>query len=132
MKNILDERNRLLCQRVKGYYAVGGGNEGNVTMDDAVDGALKSLAPRFFVSYDAAYRNVSLHLRGVVGKTTGRQKLYAEMARRVKTLMEQNPGMRYHVALNKVMDESAAPGLYLTPAYMKRLFYKLQKNNRLK
>lgn len=120
MKNtLLDNRNRDIVRQVRC-----GADGSGATTRQIVDGVCTMMRPRYSVSYDAAYRNVSLHLRGKARAGTRRQQEYAEIARRVAAIMQSNKTIGYGIALNRVLDEGTASQLYLSPSYALRLYYR--------
>lgn len=95
-----------------------------LTMGDAVRRAIKGGAPYFYISYDYAYRHLSLYRRGL--KRGGkREAMWAEIDRRVRELGERRRGAPVSRLLAEVLMQGRATRFFITERYGMRVFNEL-------
>lgn len=93
-------------------------------VDEAFCRAVAAPAPRFWVSEERATAVVS---RLLAGRTLGRmrpmrRRMFADIARRVRQLLEAEPSLSLYLAVERVVN-SPAPSYYLSPGSAKAVFY---------
>lgn len=103
-----------------------------LTWDDSQPPTLKSAvlkvlgrpAPRFYVEYETAYRNVSLAMRDrLPHRLTGRRRqMWIDLAGMVLAVMSANPGYTMSQALVEVLETRKAPSYYISSAWAIKIY----------
>ncbi len=98
-----------------------------VDINSILGEVLSGHAPEFYVSYDTAYKNVSLARRGALPMSLDRlrRKMWIDLAKRVDDIMADNKQWSYGRALVEAIDRGDAPSWYLNPMYARSLYYTL-------
>lgn len=128
MKNYtLAQRNTDFMQAVRTCWknmAAVGKTKG---IDEIIMDVISGPAPEFYVTYETAYRYVSLARRGMLPQslTRRRRQMWLDLNRRVHKIMKEKPEWCYGRALVEAIDMGNAPSWYLDARYARQLYYKL-------
>ncbi len=119
------KRNAHFMAAVERAAAAEGTKEPNIAK--IIRQVINGPAPEFYVSYETAYRYVSLALRGALPTemSSTRTRQWNDLADRVRKVMSRNRGKSCAAALVEVMERGNAPSFYLTPSSALALYYRL-------
>lgn len=94
------------------------------TLKTAVIKVLGKPAPRFYVEYETAYRNVSLAMRDrLPHRLTGRRRqMWMDLAGMVLAVMSANKGYTMSQALVEVLETRKAPSFYISSAWAVKIY----------
>lgn len=96
-----------------------------------IEEALNREAPRYYVTFDYAYRMLRQWRKGVVvGGDTIRQKQWAELAAKVDALIAENSALTDSTALGRVLAFDTASRFFISPGYALRLIQRIRQENR--
>ena len=123
------QRNHDLMNAV--HKAVATWNGDTPSVNEIIRKVLNSPAPTFYVSYETAYRYVSLAMRHKLPHNinSNRRRMWIDLAARVSAIMHDNPSYTYAKALLSVLEGEHAPSFYITTLTATRIYYNmLQKS----
>ena len=103
-------------------------------IEDIIDEVISGEAPEFYVTYETAYRYVSLARRGMLPQSlTGkRHRMWMDLCDRVADIMAKNSDWSYGRALVEAIDMGNAPCWYLESKYARQLYFTLLKEGTVK
>ena len=105
----------------------------SLTVRRVVEKALDREAPRYYLTFDYAYRMLRRWRKGtVVGGDTIRRKQWAELAAKVDALIAKNPALTDYTALGRVLAFDTASRFFISPGYALRLMQRIQHGKKLK
>ncbi len=89
-------------------------------------------APRFYVDYETAYRNVSLAMRDLLPhRLTGRRRqMWMDLAGMVLAVMSTNSGYSMSQALVDVLETREAPSFYISSSWAIRIYHNYRSISR--
>lgn len=92
-----------------------------------IERVVKGSAPEFYVSYETAYRYISLARRGELPfkKAGNRYRMWSDLAVRVDAIMTEHKEWNYARAIVEAIDRGNAPSWYMDPEYARTLYFKL-------
>lgn len=95
-------------------------NGEQIRMSEAVRAAINGGAPHYYISYDYAYRHLSLYRRGKKNRKGARPEMWVELDRRVNELGKRRPDAPVSRRLEEVL-RSGATRFFITERYGMRL-----------
>lgn len=101
------------------------------TLNEVIEHATKSSAPRFYVTFENARRFVSLLLRGKKLPITNKNKvaMYKEICRRYKSKVK-NVNERYKYIILESIIEEPAPSFYIDNETFRGIVYTTLRSRR--
>ncbi len=118
-----DQRDKELLQAFKSQLHL----LGTVPLQEGFTRAAMMPASRFWVSERRAMIVISSMLKGnrIESMNTKKREMYHEIYRRVKRILEEEPGITLTEATFRVVN-SPAPEFYLTPKSARAMIYRLR------
>ena len=104
-----------------------------VSREELIERTISGGAPRFYVTYELARRNICSILQGKPYPCNNRlkQEMYQELTRRTLECMERCKNRKgFNEALMTVLSEHSAPRFYMTIKSARNLLSQLQRKQR--
>lgn len=130
MNNTTTRRNAHFMAAVNKTVAEWGGK--TFSLNNILAKVIDSPAPEFYVTYDTAYRYVSLAMNGNLPNTEKgtRRRQWLDLASRVKATMRRHPHLSRAKALQLVLEHGQAPSFYLSLTSAATLYYSIRSSRR--
>ena len=128
MKNYtLIQRNTDFMNAVRSQWRAMAEAGESTAIEKVIEAVINSQAPEFYVTYETAYRFVSLARRGCLPQSMDgrRYRMWHDLNDRTNKIMENNPQWSYGRALVEAIDMGNAPSWYLEPGYARQLYYSI-------
>ncbi len=124
-----DERDRDLYRAYIGMVKSLGKAALNLPRDEIVRRTIYSAAPRFYISYEEARRNVKRIINGRSPRCESpmRVEMYNDLANALASYLRRHPRCEFNDALGAVLAERPAPRFYLTLRSALLIVYEMQK-----
>lgn len=101
----------------------------NVPREQIVRRVVYSIAPRFYISYEEARRNVKRIFKGYSPRcvSSTRTEMYNDLANMLASYLRRRPQVPFNDALCTILAEKRAPRFYLSERSALLTIYRMQK-----
>lgn len=101
----------------------------NVPREQIVRHVVYSIAPRFYISYEEARRNVKRIFKGYSPRcvSSTRTEMYNDLANMLASYLRRRPQVPFNDALCTILAEKRAPRFYLSERSALLTIYRMQK-----
>ncbi len=124
-----EERDRDLYAAYTRVLTLRQEGRGQFTRRALIRQTVNSEAPRFYVGYDEARRNIKRIMGGEQPRCASpvRIAMYNDLANLVASYLRRHPSLNFNEALAAVLGEKRAPRFYLTERSALLIIYAMQK-----
>ncbi len=124
-----EERDRDLYVAYNRVIASQGKRKGKNTRSDLIRQTICSEAPRFYVTYEEARRNVKRVMTGQQPRCASpiRIAMYNDLSNMVAGYLRRHPSLNFNEALGAVLGEKRAPRFYITERSALLILYEKQR-----
>lgn len=126
MNHTFQQRNIDFMKAVRRAYAEWDAPQ-PPTVDQLIKKVLDGRAPRFYVSFETAYKTLTYIDRNGLPKNINnlRKQMWVDLASRVVEYMTRHPSCNRARALIEIIENQDAPSFYITEPTARSLYYRI-------